>query len=167
MINFKKKHPVSGFTLIELMVVVVIVAILAAIAIPSYQEYIRRTFASQAQQEIQQLANLLEKNKTRNFNYLGFSTTPDPLVLPNGATGSAIQYRVTVRDGENTGRALTSNAASGQSWVIRAESTDANNFSFLMTSAGLRCKNKTVANITATNITDATCGADITGSEEW
>lgn len=167
MINFKKKHPVSGFTLIELMVVVVIVAILVAIAIPGYQEYIRRTFASQAQQEVQQLANLLEKNKTRNFNYLGFSTTPDPFILPSGATGSAIQYRIAVRDGANAGRTLTNNAASGQSWIIRAESTDANNFSFLMTSAGLRCKNKTVANITATSITDATCGTDVTGSEEW
>lgn len=167
MINFKKRHPVSGFTLIELMVVVVIVAILAAIAIPSYQEHARRTFATQAQQEIQQLANLLEKNKTRNFNYLGFSTTLDPLVLPIGATGSAIKYRITVRDGENTVRTLTNNAASGQSWVIRAESTDAKNFSFLMTSVGTRCKNKTTANITANNITDATCGTDVTGREEW
>lgn len=167
MINFKKKHLISGFTLIELMIVVVIVAILAAIAIPGYQEYVRRTFASQAQQEIQQLANLLEKNKTRNFNYLGFSTTSDPLILPIGATGSAIKYRITVRDGENTARVLTNNAASGQSWVIRVESTDAKNFSFLMTSAGLRCKNKTVANITATSITDATCGTDVTGREEW
>lgn len=167
MINFKKRHPVSGFTLIELMVVVVIVAILAAIAIPSYQEHARRTFATQAQQEIQQLANLLEKNKTRNFNYLGFSTTLDPLILPVGATGSSIKYRITVRDGENTTRTLTNNAAAGQSWVIRAESTDTKNFNFLMTSMGIRCKNKTLANIIANNITDATCGTTITGREEW
>ena len=72
----------KGFTLIELMVVVVIVAIFAAIAIPSYQEYVRRANASQAQQEIQRLATELERSKSRNFNYLGFTTTPDPLVLP-------------------------------------------------------------------------------------
>lgn len=167
MVNFKKKPSVSGFTLIELMTVIVIVTIFAAIAIPNYQEYARRTFASQTQQEIQQLANLLEKNKTRNFNYLGFSTTPDPLILPVGATGSSIKYRITVRDGENTARALTNTAAAGQSWIIRAESTDAKNYSFLMTSAGTRCKNKTLANITATSITDATCGTDVTGREEW
>lgn len=167
MINFKKSHPVFGFTLIELMVVVVIIAILAAIAIPGYQEYVRRTFATQAQQEIQQLANLLEKNKTRNFNYLGFSTTPDPLILPAGATGSSIKYRIIVRDGGNTTRPLTNNAAAGQSWVIRAESTDTKNFNFLMTSVGTRCKNKTLANITANNITDATCGTVVTGREEW
>ena len=33
----------SGFTLIEVMVVVVIVAILSTVAYPSYQESVRRT----------------------------------------------------------------------------------------------------------------------------
>lgn len=130
----------KGFTLIELMVVVVIVAIFAAIAIPSYQNYVRRALASQAQQEIQRISTELEKHKTRNFNYLNYVTTPTPLVLPIGATGSAIKYTIIVRDGTNTAKALTDTTVDGQSWAISAVTTDAQNNSFVVTSSGLRCK---------------------------
>ncbi|MCH7335853.1 type IV pilin protein [Acinetobacter sp. NIPH 2699] len=162
----KRLTPIQGFTLVELMVVVVIVAIFAAIAIPSYQEYVRRAIATQAQQEMQRISTELERSKTRNFNYLGF---PNTVVLPVGATGAAIQYTITVSDGTDVSKSLTDSTASGQSWVMRgmwkaADTTNVDNFSFLMTSSGVRCKNKTKANITATNIDNATCG---TGREEW
>jgi type IV pilus assembly protein PilE len=38
-----------GFTLIELMIAVAVVAILAAVALPSYQEHIRRSVRAEAQ----------------------------------------------------------------------------------------------------------------------
>ncbi|MEG2269310.1 MAG: type IV pilin protein [Acinetobacter sp.] len=142
----------SGFTLIELMIVVVIVAIFAAIAIPSYQSYVRRAQASQAQQEMQRLTSELEKWKSRNFNYLGFSVTAN--TIPT--------YSFEVRDGTDTSTELTNTGVSGQSWVIRATTSNDQNFNFLLNSSGFKCKNKTQANVTF-----STCGTTITGAEPW
>jgi len=47
----------KGFTLIELMITVAIVAILATIALPSYQEYVRRGHRAAAQTEMMDIAN--------------------------------------------------------------------------------------------------------------
>ncbi|MEX2326695.1 MAG: prepilin-type N-terminal cleavage/methylation domain-containing protein, partial [Pseudomonadales bacterium] len=43
----------SGYTLIELMVVVAIVGIISAIAYPSYQGYLRDTYQAQAVADLQ------------------------------------------------------------------------------------------------------------------
>ncbi|KAF1019524.1 MAG: Fimbrial protein [Acinetobacter bereziniae] len=146
----------SGFTLIELMVVVIIVAIFAAIAIPSYQSFIRRSTAAQAQQEIQRIATLLERSKSRNFNYLGFTLSPAPFVIPTGSTGSNVKYTITVRDGTDTSIALTDTTASGQEYIIRALSNDNKNFSYILSSTGLRCKKL-----------GTTMDYNCTGAEAW
>ena len=130
----------SGFTLLEVMVIVVIVAIFAAIAIPTYQNFIRRSTAAQAQQEVQRIATLLEQAKSRNFNYIGFNLNPNPTVVPFGATGTAIKYSITVRDGTDTTQPLNAVGVAGQDYIIRALSTDNKNFSFIFSSTGLRCK---------------------------
>lgn len=156
----KNKKLSSGFTLIELMVVVVIVAILAAITIPSYQEYARRAMASQAQQEMQRLATLLDRQKARNFSYRGFNTAT--AILPVGAVGSAVKYTITVRDGTNPALDLANANAIGRDWAIQAQSSDEKNFTMLLTSTGMRCKNKTKANVDFQS-----CGSEANGSEEW
>lgn len=140
----------QGFTLLELMVVVVIVAILAAIAIPSYQSYVRRTNENKAMQEMQRIAVLLERYKTRNFSYQGFSVNPN---IING-------YTVLVKDqsGSNLG---------ASNWAIQARvsNSDYQQYSLLLTNNGLRCKNKDpAANSNSPLVTFNSCG---TGSENW
>lgn len=166
----------KGFTLIELMVVMVIVAIFAAIAIPSYQEYARRADVSMVQQEMQKIAEQLERHKSKNFTYRGFDpnyiydvpagTPLNSVTLPRGATGSAIKYTITIRDAEDPTKLLTDASVPpvirARAWTMKAEGSDTRNYDLLMTSAGLRCKNKTKSLVTYTG-----CGSVSAGREEW
>jgi len=171
-------YQVKGFTLIELMIVLVIVAIFAAIAIPSYQEYARRADVSMVQQEMQKIAEQLERHKAKNFTYRGFdpayiygATGPmTSIILPQGATGTAIKYTITIRDADDSTKLLTAVDGSsppkptvrGRNWAMKAETSDVKNYNFLMTSSGMKCKNKTKANVSYTG-----CGSIAAGREEW
>jgi len=61
----------SGFTLIELMIVVAIIAILAAIAYPSYQNYKIRTNRVEAQAELMFIAQRMNDYKGVNGSFAG------------------------------------------------------------------------------------------------
>ncbi len=54
--NLKRKSK-SGFTMIEIMVVVVIVAILAVIALPTYLNYVKSSYASEARTVMSNINN--------------------------------------------------------------------------------------------------------------
>jgi type IV pilus assembly protein PilE len=60
-----------GFTLIELMITVAVVAILAAVAIPSYQDHVRKSRRAQAKADLVELAQILERNHTVQNTYVG------------------------------------------------------------------------------------------------
>lgn len=79
------KSKQTGFTLIELMVVVIIVAVLTAIALPAYNNQIVRSNRAAAQAEMLNVANLQQQYLLSNRAYMstailaatGFVLDPD------------------------------------------------------------------------------------------
>lgn len=60
----------TGFNLIELMMVVIVISVLAAIAIPNYQNYVRRAHCEDIKASIMGAANLLERYRAQKNTYV-------------------------------------------------------------------------------------------------
>ena len=95
----------TGFTLIEVMIVVAIVGILAAIALPSYNEYIRRGHRADARAGLLQAQQWLERAATAtgvyptslpaSLTWSGDGTKRYDIALAAGATNAAFTLTAT------------------------------------------------------------------------
>ncbi|MFX8460764.1 pilin, partial [Acinetobacter baumannii] len=98
-------------------------------------------------------------HKSRNFTYRGFTTTS--ITLPRGG------YTIQITDDTTTGNLLTNSAANGQTWVIRATTTDSRNFNFIAKNSGIRCQSLTVTAVDNDCGGTTTCNTCETNSEVW
>ena len=92
----------SGFTLIELMIVVAIIAILAAIALPMYRDYVTRSKLTEAQSLLSDYRTKMEQYFQDNRSYVdsnGICGAPAPTSARNyftyACTGSATTFTAT------------------------------------------------------------------------
>jgi type IV pilus assembly protein PilE len=149
----------SGFTLIELMVVVVIIGIISVAIVRGFTKFNANAEEARAQKQMMDLAIQLEKHRAENFTFKGFSIAS--IALPLDATDGHIRYTLSIVDTDGEG--LTKPQSTGYSWAIKATATNGtNNYNLLLNSYGERCKN-----LSAARVTYRGCGTAIQGAEQW
>ncbi|PCD00932.1 prepilin-type N-terminal cleavage/methylation domain-containing protein [Halopseudomonas pelagia] len=72
-----RRNAQSGFTLIEVMIVVVVIGILASIAFPAYQQYVMRTYRDSAKACLAEHAQFMERYYSTNLTYVDADPTLD------------------------------------------------------------------------------------------
>lgn len=129
-----RNYRVSGFTLIELMVVIAIVGILAVIAMPSYQQYVLRSHRTTAVNALLDMGSREARYYSANNAYtssltgatgLGYSS--DPELVPNATTP---YYQISAQ--------LTGSSFTLVALPVGAQLNDVECASFIYTGLGIK-----------------------------
>lgn len=125
----KTNRAQRGFTLIEVMIVVAIIGILTAIALPSYNEYVRRGHRADARAGLLQAQQWLERAATVSGTYP--TTLPGNLTWTNDA---AKRYSIEFKSNTNKSDSYTLVAAPKSNGAQKGDKCG----SFTLTNTGIR-----------------------------
>lgn len=141
--NKSLQEKIWGFTLIELMIVVAIVGIISAIAYPSYQEYIASSRRADAQSNLLELAQFMERAYTVNSSY--------PVMGSDADSNATLPFNASPKDGGTTHYNLIARSTA-TTYTLTASPVGA--------MAGDECGNLTLTNTGAKNVTNASRDRD-------
>jgi type IV pilus assembly protein PilE len=130
----------TGFTLIELMIAVAVVGILTAIALPAYNDSIRKSRRSEA---FTALANIQQAQERYRGNNTRYATSLTELAITNAQTSSGY-YNLT---------ASATSATWGTTYVATASGVDGTS-----QAKDSQCRNLSVQ-VAGGNIQYAACGS--------
>jgi len=123
--------PYAGFTLIELLTTIVVIGVLLAIAVPTYQDQVRKTRRNAAAIALTEMANLEEQFYADNFKYTAIMAS---LPYPTSSGGDG-DYTLSIPSVTTSPPGFTVQAVA-KSGQTQYQDTDCRTFT--LTSSGIK-----------------------------
>lgn len=117
----------SGFTLIELMIVVAVVGVLSLIAYPSYKEHVAKSRRAQAKATVAMAQQWMERFYSENYSYYTIRGTnktvadifPSNLLKSPPETSSQAQFNIVIASAANSPETYTITAQRVSTGVMK------------------------------------------------